>query len=234
MTEAAATHEMEASKSIPEDQDQSGDIDLDINAFSVEQQPQPTTEGADSLSFMNVSGGDLNENTINEPGTIPTTPAGAWGRVMGGVESIKSLKQSLTADLAPWSQFADRTQFSVPSKSEIFGRIRGNLKVYHSNYLLLLSILAIWTAVSNLYFVCSMVTSFLVYYYYKLQTHDGGKFFFRGKEVSQMQFYGFLTAVTLFMFWLTGGGSTIFWMLASAGIVVIGHASARQIDTIVC
>eukprot|EP01060_Flectonema_neradi_P021084 TRINITY_DN285_c3_g1_i1.p1 TRINITY_DN285_c3_g1~~TRINITY_DN285_c3_g1_i1.p1 ORF type:complete len:275 (+),score=52.47 TRINITY_DN285_c3_g1_i1:51-827(+) len=231
---AMATQEVDTQPLVEEEEGRGEDIDLDINAFAADQQPQATAPatGADSLSFMNVSGGDLNEQPEGESTTTAATPAGLWAKVMSGVESVKVMRQSVTADMAPWSQFADRSKFSVPSKSEVFGRVRGNLKIYHSNYMMLLALLAVWTAISNLYFVCSMITSFLMYYYYRMQTHEGGKFFFRGKEVSSMQFYGFLAAFTLFMFWLTGGGSTIFWMVASAGIVVIGHASARQVEAV--
>eukprot|EP01061_Rhynchopus_euleeides_P047744 TRINITY_DN9786_c0_g1_i2.p3 TRINITY_DN9786_c0_g1~~TRINITY_DN9786_c0_g1_i2.p3 ORF type:complete len:124 (+),score=36.85 TRINITY_DN9786_c0_g1_i2:515-886(+) len=90
--------------------------------------------------------------------------------------------------------------------------------------------LAIWTAISNLYFVLAMAASVGGYYYYRTVTSDGSTFVFRGREVSPIQFYFSLTGFTLLMFWLTGGGSAMFWLVILSLLVVFGHAGAREID----
>ncbi|KAJ9471907.1 PRA1 family protein B4 [Diplonema papillatum] len=184
-----------------------------INAFAQQ----------DELAFLNDSGG-RSELTTGTPANLLQQMQTHW-------ESAKTLRTSMSSDLAPWTAFVDRSKFSAPAKSEVFGRVRANVKVFYANYGVLLGGLAIFILISNLYFLLGMLISVGSYYYYRLQTSDGSAFVFRGRQVSPSQFYVFLVSFTLFLFWLTGGGSTVFWLVASALSIVLGHASFREVET---
>eukprot|EP01064_Diplonema_japonicum_P022381 TRINITY_DN320_c0_g1_i1.p1 TRINITY_DN320_c0_g1~~TRINITY_DN320_c0_g1_i1.p1 ORF type:complete len:254 (+),score=43.22 TRINITY_DN320_c0_g1_i1:78-839(+) len=229
MSEEALKLEQEQEQPAEEQEATPEQTEVDIEGGAVEGENPFLGPSDQELAFVNISSTGAGDNaTGEEPAAAIGEKVGMWARVVTGCASAKTFKESMTADLAPWSSFSDRKKFSVPSKTQIFGRVKNNLRIYHANYMMLLGALAIWTAISNLTFVLAMFSSVGLYYYYRMQTHDNATFVVNGREIHPTQFYLFLTGSTLFLFWLTGGGSTMFWMVASAAIVVFGHASFRE------
>eukprot|EP01062_Namystynia_karyoxenos_P062726 TRINITY_DN55603_c0_g1_i1.p1 TRINITY_DN55603_c0_g1~~TRINITY_DN55603_c0_g1_i1.p1 ORF type:complete len:266 (+),score=113.78 TRINITY_DN55603_c0_g1_i1:108-800(+) len=186
-----------------------------------EQQPE--------LSFLEGGGSTADGAAIDvESGAVLPPTEGIWARATQFVKSVKQQKARTLKGMRPWREFAARSQFGVPPKSELWERVTVNLKYYYSNYLVLVLLLAVWTAISNLFFVICTMLTVAVYYYYRMVTRDGSPFVLRGKEVSSFQFHAGFTGASLLLFWLSGGSSVIFWLIVSVAATIGGHAALRE------
>eukprot|EP00756_Hemistasia_phaeocysticola_P043941 Hpha_TRINITY_DN17526_c0_g1::TRINITY_DN17526_c0_g1_i1::g.92457::m.92457/K20359/RABAC1, PRAF1; PRA1 family protein 1 len=190
-------------------------------------------EQPEELNFLEGASGGGGGEEGRDAG-LPPDAAGAGGGG-GVVAKLKALGQWVSAQktrtlkgVRPWREFAKKSEFSVPKKSEVWQRLTVNLKYYYSNYFLIVIVLAAWTAISNWFFVVCMALGVSVYYYYRTVTKDGSPFMCRGKEVSALQFNAGFAAASLFLFWLSGGSSVIFWLLVSVVGVIGGHGATRE------
>lgn len=143
-------------------------------------------------------------------------------------QALREFRSKTLRGMRGWSEFGSPKEFSIPQRSEVFQRLASNGKYYWSNYMCIVAILAMWTALSNLFFVASTVIVAAAYNLYKFQTKDGSPFVIKGREITAIQFYAGLTASSLVLFWLSGGSSTIFWLMATTAITIGGHAATRQ------
>jgi len=141
---------------------------------------------------------------------------------------MRMFKEEHQRGLRPWSGFFDKAKFSYPSKMEAVTRANKNLTFYYSNYILLAALVTIFIIINNLLFVITMALCAAAYGYYRASTSNGEPFFLRGSEITPMQAQGGLGAITLFLFWLTGGSGVIFWVITMSGGLVIGHAATHE------
>eukprot|EP01062_Namystynia_karyoxenos_P077849 TRINITY_DN7927_c0_g1_i1.p1 TRINITY_DN7927_c0_g1~~TRINITY_DN7927_c0_g1_i1.p1 ORF type:complete len:282 (+),score=90.72 TRINITY_DN7927_c0_g1_i1:103-846(+) len=198
----------------------------------------PTATGAADVANPFGSGQELNfldgaegaSGAPGEDGGSLVTPAsnGLLGHAAGIIATIRDLKGRTLRGMRAWTEFAQYKEFSVPKRGEIISRVTTNCSYYKSNYMCIIAILAAWTALANLFFVVSMALTVLAYYYYKHQTKDGQSLVVAGREIPSVQFYAGLTGTSLFLFWLSGGSSTMFWLLASTAVTIGGHAATRE------
>eukprot|EP00756_Hemistasia_phaeocysticola_P001863 Hpha_TRINITY_DN1128_c0_g1::TRINITY_DN1128_c0_g1_i1::g.113150::m.113150/K20359/RABAC1, PRAF1; PRA1 family protein 1 len=193
------------------------------NPFSFGNNTQPTA--AEELVFIDTEAGAQGDGVA---GPIAASQTGAAALVANTFAALKDFRSKTMRGMRPWSEFVNPKEFTVPQRSNIFNRLTINGKYYWSNYMCIVALLAVWTALSNLFFVASTVIMAVAYNLYKFQTKDGGPFVLMGREVTAIQFYAGLTASSLFLFWLSGGSSTIFWLIASTAGTIGGHAITRE------
>eukprot|EP00755_Sulcionema_specki_P017467 Sspe_Gene.64435::Locus_38097_Transcript_1_1_Confidence_1.000_Length_872::g.64435::m.64435/K20359/RABAC1, PRAF1; PRA1 family protein 1 len=215
----------EESKLVETKEHEYQDIDIskpvsDSPTIEVARSPSPVEQ----LSFIDVRQAEMSSQSPQQD------TDSAWGKITIAYQQAQEFRMRVVQNMRPWGIVFDRSRYSVPSRSQVWGRVTTNVRYFHGNYMALLAVLTIWTAISNLVFVMAMMMSGLALWYYRVQTRDGATFIMRGREVSPVQFYSGLSAVTLFMFWLTGGGSTIFWLILSALILVVGHSACFEVD----
>ena len=151
-----------------------------------------------------------------------------FGRIKARYAAMKKYKDDRLHSLRPWSEFLDRSKFSVPGKLEAFSRINKNLSTYYSNYVVVTFIISLYVLFSNFMFLAAMCMSFAFYYWTRMKAAANEPIVIRGKEFSQTQCNVFLAVFTLFMFLWTNGSSTVFWLVTLAIVTVFGHAATRE------
>eukprot|EP00759_Apiculatamorpha_spiralis_P050936 PhF_6_TR499/c0_g1_i1/m.254/K20359/RABAC1, PRAF1; PRA1 family protein 1 len=168
----------------------------------------------------------------NETGTAETTSTMSLGvltqKVKDAYEKVKVFKDERLKGMRPWSEFFDRKKFSVPTKLEGVSRANKNIRHFYSNYLVVAFFVSLYVAITNLNFILSMVLCAALFWYYRTATANGEPLVIRGTEVTAPKAYFSLSALTLLLFWFTGGSSTIFWLVFGCGGVVFVHAAARE------
>uniref|UniRef100_A0A7S1NDI7 PRA1 family protein n=1 Tax=Eutreptiella gymnastica TaxID=73025 RepID=A0A7S1NDI7_9EUGL len=148
-----------------------------------------------------------------------------FGRLRKGWGWIKSWKDDKLKSLRSWGEFFDAKKFSIPSKSEAFGRVTHNLGYFYSNYLIVAFLVAIYYLVTNILFMISIIVVSYAWYSYR---NRKGPVHLGNTEVSGVQGYLGLTVGTLLLFYLTSASSTVFWLLTVAAFVCVVHAWARE------
>eukprot|EP01063_Lacrimia_lanifica_P015930 TRINITY_DN22581_c0_g1_i1.p1 TRINITY_DN22581_c0_g1~~TRINITY_DN22581_c0_g1_i1.p1 ORF type:complete len:251 (+),score=80.68 TRINITY_DN22581_c0_g1_i1:59-811(+) len=161
---------------------------------------------------------------------VPAPPQDVKEMVRNALVSTQALVVSSYKGLRSWREFGDKSKFNAPTKMEAFSRAKINLVYFKSNYSVLILLLGVWTILSNLAFTISMCVTALAWKIY-LGLSDNGKrsvILPGGRALSPLEGYSGLSLTTLLLFYITGGSSTIFWLIASAMIVILGHATMRE------
>eukprot|EP00760_Papus_ankaliazontas_P031392 PhM_4_TR525/c0_g6_i1/m.102069/K20359/RABAC1, PRAF1; PRA1 family protein 1 len=189
--------------------------------------PAPNLSNRDALQ-PNISYDD----TAAEHNTSFSPIGECVGRVTSFVAAVRMFKDDRLRNLRPWGDFFDRNKMSVPTKTEGVSRVNRNVRHFYSNYLVVATCLSLYIAITNLNFVLSMLMCASLFWYYRMSTNDGQtSFMLRGQEVTPVTAYSSLSGLTLFLFYVTGGSSTIFWLLIATLGVVVTHAALREPPT---
>eukprot|EP00759_Apiculatamorpha_spiralis_P052456 PhF_6_TR5723/c0_g1_i1/m.8433/K20359/RABAC1, PRAF1; PRA1 family protein 1 len=173
-------------------------------------------------------GGSPSATSGGSAGGTTTDSVSFFSRVGLFVNRIRMVKDERMRNLRPWASFFDKTKFSIPGKIEGVSRVNKNVRYFYSNYLFVVALVAIYVILTNLTFVLTMGFCGSLLWYYRVSTANGEPFIVRGNEIGPTKAYGSLGTLTLFMFWLTGGSSTIFWLVTLSAGVVVGHAATRE------
>eukprot|EP01061_Rhynchopus_euleeides_P022267 TRINITY_DN3628_c1_g1_i1.p1 TRINITY_DN3628_c1_g1~~TRINITY_DN3628_c1_g1_i1.p1 ORF type:complete len:271 (+),score=74.79 TRINITY_DN3628_c1_g1_i1:85-813(+) len=151
-------------------------------------------------------------------------------RILRAIISTRALLEAAWRGLRGWRDFADHSRFSVPSQMDALSRARVNLVYYRSNYTILVGFIALWTVLSNLTFTVAMVLVGLVWRVYLDASNRGSVNVTLpgGRTVSPLQAFSTLSMSTLLLFWILGGSSTVFWLITTCLIVILGHATLHE------
>jgi len=187
---------------------------------------------ADKLSFMDAvhqSGPSAVPYSVEDPTALPPLDpsAGFFTKVGHYYTKWKLYKDEKFRTLRPWSEFADRSKFSVPSKYEAFARISRNYSHFHSNYVIVVAAMSIYILITNAMFMLAMSLCGAAYYWFRLKAEAKEPIVVLGKEYSPTQAYAGLVVSTLLLFYFTNGSSTVFWLVTWALVIVLGHAATR-------
>lgn len=184
------------------------------------------------MQFINPSSSSLDPAPFSteDPTALPPLDpdAGFFTKVNHYYTRWKLYKDDKFRTLRPWSEFADRNQFSVPTKLEGFARISRNYSHFHSNYVVLVALMSTYILVTNAVFMISMMTCGAAYYWFKMKADAKEAIVVFGREYSPTQAYAGLVVATLLLFYLTNGSSTVFWLVTWALVLVLGHAVLRK------
>lgn len=188
---------------------------------------------ADTLSFLNASsatGSTAVPFTAEDPMALPPLDpnAGFFTKTQHYYTRWKLYKDEKFRALRPWSEFLDRSQFSVPSKLEAFARISRNYGYFHSNYVVVVALMSTYILVTNSVFMLAMLMCLAAYYWFKMKAEAKEPITIFGREYTPTQAYAGLFISTLLLFYMTNGSSTVFWLVTSALFVVAGHAATRR------
>ncbi len=151
-----------------------------------------------------------------------------FGKVSYRLDRLRAYKEERFSTLKPWSEFADRTKFSVPGKLEGFSRVNKNVAYFYSNYVIVAFFGSLYVLITNPSFTISMGMATAVYYYLKMKVNANEPIILFGREVAIYQAYTSLIAFALISFYFTGGSSTVFWLVLCALGSVLTHALLRE------
>lgn len=155
-------------------------------------------------------------------------PTGFFGRVAYHFNALKQYKEERFKTMKPWGEFFDRTKFSAPGKMEAFSRANKNVSYFYSNYVVVATISSLYVLVINPSFLISMFVSMALYYLLRIKAASNEPIVLLGREISLTQAWTFLVLFTVLSFYVTGGSSTIFWLVLSSLGTVLGHAMFRE------
>jgi hypothetical protein len=187
-----------------------------------------------ALAFVDtktVAGGSTSmPYAAEDPTALPPldADAGFFTKVGHYYTKWKLYKDDKFRTLRPWTEFADRTQFSVPSKYEALGRISRNYSYFHSNYVIVVALMSTYILITNAMFMLAMTLCGAVYYWFRLKADAKEPIMVLGREYSPTQAYAGLLISTLLLFYMTNGSSTVFWLVTWALVIVAGHAATRM------
>ena len=93
-----------------------------------------------------------------------------------------------------------------------------------------MSLIAIWTVLSNLTFTIAMaVVAVLWKVYLEVSNRGAANVTLPGGTVlAPLQAFSLLSMGTLILFYVLGGSSTVFWLLTTVAIVILGHATLHE------
>ena len=151
-----------------------------------------------------------------------------FGKVSHRLDQIRAYKDERFSTLKPWTEFADRTKFSVPGKLEGFSRVNKNVAYFYSNYVIVAFVGSLYVLITNPSFTISMGTAVAMYYFLKMKVNANEPIALFGREVSIYQAYTTLIAFAIVSFYFTGGSSTVFWLVLCGLGTVLTHALLRE------
>lgn len=155
-------------------------------------------------------------------------PETFFGKITHRLDRLRAYKDERFSTLKPWSEFADRSKFSIPGKLEGFSRINKNVAYFYSNYVIVAFLGSLYVLIMNPPFTVTMGVALAVYYFLKMKVNANEPIVVLGHEVSIYQAYTSLIAFAVLSFYFTGGSSTVFWLvLCGLGTVII-HALLRE------
>jgi len=159
---------------------------------------------------------------MDEPAT------GFFGKVSYQYQQLKAYKDERFKTMRPWSEFADRSKFSVPGKMEAFSRANKNVSHFYSNYVVVATLSSLYVLVINPSFLISMFVVMAMYYFLRMKATAGESIELLGKQISLTQAWTCLILFGVLSFYFTGGSSTIFWLVLSSLGTVLSHAVLRE------
>ena len=109
-------------------------------------------------------------------------------------------------------------------------RARINLVFFKSNYLIIMGLITLWTILSNVAFAVSMLISAAAWKaYFEVSNHGEITITLPGGRILRpIEAYVGLSVITFLLFYISGGSSTVFWLVTTSIVVIIGHATMRE------
>ncbi|KAJ8764599.1 hypothetical protein K2173_006471 [Erythroxylum novogranatense] len=145
---------------------------------------------------------------------------------------LSSIKQTLTADLRPWSVFLDLASFSLPSSiSDATTRITQNLSYFTFNYSIVFLLLLV---LGLIYHPLALVAFlFIIVAWVSLYISRDDPLVLFGREVSDLVVLAGLFVATLVVLFWSGVWANFFMAVASCLVLVVIHAALRSTDDLV-
>ena len=159
---------------------------------------------------------------------VTPEPEGFVPKLKWHYTNVIRFKNERTKTMKPWSEFFDRTKFSMPGKVEAFSRANRNLAYFFSNYVLVSASISAYILFTNLWFLATMVLAALALYFVRLRAQANEPIVIMGREFSVTSSYIALAGFALVSFFVFGGSSTLFYLGALSFGTVIAHAIARE------
>ncbi|KNH08709.1 Prenylated rab acceptor PRA1 [Perkinsela sp. CCAP 1560/4] len=131
--------------------------------------------------------------------------------------------------IRPWRSFFDGDHFSVPSMVEATRRFGINLHYFSSNYIAVSLAIAIYQILIHPLLLFAMLGCGAFAAYYNTLAKNGQRVVFSGNVIPDNQVYGFLTGTAVFLFWITGGTSTVLWTFSLCLAAITGHSTFRDV-----
>eukprot|EP00744_Colponema_vietnamica_P013078 GILI01018348.1.p1 GENE.GILI01018348.1~~GILI01018348.1.p1 ORF type:complete len:200 (+),score=33.04 GILI01018348.1:192-791(+) len=155
-------------------------------------------------------------------------PQGFIPKLKWHYENVIRFKNERTRTLKPWSEFLDRSKFSIPGKVEAFSRANRNLAYFFSNYVLVSASISAYILFTNIWFLTTLVLTALAFYYVRLRAQMDEPIRILGREFSVTSAYVSLAVFALGSFFLSGGSSTLFYLGVLSFGTVLAHAIVRE------
>ncbi|KAI9346471.1 PRA1 family protein-domain-containing protein [Obelidium mucronatum] len=150
----------------------------------------------------------------------------------GSLESLQQATQQRMQSLKPWSEFFDRSRFSVPaSYTEFSVRCRLNWQHFHANYLLVSFIAVAWSLLTNWWLLFDVIFIFVGSRYVSTLPANEPTHLFNNASlplITQTQGWLGLGLAAAILLYISAAGSAIFWIVVFVGIIVAGHAGVME------
>lgn len=157
----------------------------------------------------------------DKPGFFPPTPAAAK-------EWLGKRKQSIR----PWRKFVDVNKFQVPkSLAHASSRVVTNVEHFQSNYLFVFIGLIVYCILTSPLLLIAIVVGLGAGYIIRLKSAEGKLKLFN-RELTAVQQYCLVGMMCFPLFYLTGAGSAVFWVLGASFFIIMLHATTYAIETL--
>eukprot|EP01060_Flectonema_neradi_P005948 TRINITY_DN13994_c0_g1_i1.p1 TRINITY_DN13994_c0_g1~~TRINITY_DN13994_c0_g1_i1.p1 ORF type:complete len:241 (+),score=35.59 TRINITY_DN13994_c0_g1_i1:73-795(+) len=207
----------------PEVQPPPPHTEVSVSPAPISSQPL-VHRNADKLQF--IAGTDAEEDLESKP----SGQQGFKARLQQLAIQVRAVVETSWRGLRGWKAFADPKKFSAPSKMDALKRARINLVFFKSNYMVIMGLITLWTILSNVTFAVSMLISAGAWKVYFELSNNGEVVVALpgGKTLRPIEAYVGLSVVTFLLFYISGGSSTVFWLVTTSIIVILGHAVMRE------
>lgn len=136
-------------------------------------------------------------------------------------EWLKTRRQNIR----PWLQFFDTKKFRVPvSFAHSTKRVMRNVEHFQSNYLFVFLGLLLYCILTSPLLIVAIFASLGACYIMKLK-NDQGKLKILGYQFSLGQQYAVVALISFPLFYISGAGSAVFWVLGVSFFIIMLHAT---------
>jgi hypothetical protein len=145
-------------------------------------------------------------------------------------ETFRQIREKRFSMFKPWSDFFDRNRISKPKDfSDITKRVSHNIVYFQANYLIIVLVLLIYIMITNLLLLISVVAIGAGFYYVsKLPSNEPVSFFGGMVVADQKKLYIILGILSVILFYLSSGGSALFWIVGVSSTIILIHASLLE------
>mmetsp|Transcript_3216 Transcript_3216/g.6986 ORF Transcript_3216/g.6986 Transcript_3216/m.6986 type:complete len:199 (-) Transcript_3216:1186-1782(-) len=141
-------------------------------------------------------------------------------------DDMKGKALAIISNSRPWSEFANSSQMSVPSVSEIRDRVEQNSQYYIYNYATILVALSVITVLVSPLSILGLVAILGAYTFLYILNPD--RIQVGPVSLDQRTKGAALALFALIILWLTGAGSTFITLLCVVGCVSVVHMLLRK------
>ncbi|EJD35297.1 prenylated rab acceptor PRA1 [Auricularia subglabra TFB-10046 SS5] len=139
-------------------------------------------------------------------------------------DAIKSFRETRLSALRPVTEFFDYNRISRPADlNTATQRISYNTRYFSGNYLIVIAALAVYAAITNLYLVFALV--FLIGGFIAINKFAPEPMQVGEHVVTQKSLYTILFVVGIPLVWWNEPFSTLFWLIGSSLVLILGHAA---------
>ncbi|KAJ3748945.1 prenylated rab acceptor PRA1 [Lentinula detonsa] len=144
--------------------------------------------------------------------------------LMRVTDTIKSFRETRLAALRPPTEFFDYQRISRPSDfNQATQRITYNTRYFSGNYVLIISLLAVYALLSNPLLLIAL--GFLVGGFIAINKFGPEPMQMGEHTITQKHLYTALFVIGLPLLFIASPVMTFFWLVGASGVLILGHAS---------
>ena len=132
--------------------------------------------------------------------------------------------------IRPWAVFFDAARFSLPSFAEATRRIGVNLVYFASNYCVVSLVIAFYQILCHPLLLVAMFGCACFAAYYRSLAAEGHRLVLGGEAIPDSKVYGCISGTAVFLFWVTGGTSAVFWIVSLCAVAIGAHGALRDVE----
>ncbi|XP_014241043.1 prenylated Rab acceptor protein 1 [Cimex lectularius] len=169
---------------------------------------------------------------LSTPPTMETNGNNGLQRIVRNIPSMQEFVKTCKESIRPWTLFANTNNFKLPpSFPRFLKRVVNNVKYFQGNYVVISLILMAYCLLASPYLLLLVIASLGGCYILSLRNADR-KLYIQGREVTLLQQYCLVGAISLPVYYWAGAGEAVFWVLGASCVVISVHAGLYNIDAI--
>ncbi|KAG7553575.1 hypothetical protein FFLO_03007 [Filobasidium floriforme] len=142
-------------------------------------------------------------------------------------ELAKQFRETRLSALRPVNEFFDHQRLSRPADmNEATSRLSYNTRYFSGNYGIVIALLAVYALLTNLALLIALI--FLIGGFAAINRFAPEPMQVGDHVITQKSLYTGLFVIGIPLLWIAAPLSTLFWLVGSSSILIMGHASLME------